>query len=119
MVSLRTDRYSGFAWESLPVEVWVSNDHDQPLDNCSLVYEITQEDQVTASGKASAQIASCTPSTQGAIVVHLPDVSSRTLLKVSASLVDSSGTVIHDSELTLEVFPKFKPSPSKVFVFGD
>jgi hypothetical protein len=52
-------------------------------------------------------------------VVHLPDVTSRTLLKVSASLVDSSGTVIHDSELTLEVFPKFKPSPSKVFVFGD
>lgn len=118
-VSLRTDRYSGFAGESLPVEVWVSNDQDQTLDNCSLVYEITREGEVVASGKAPAQIASCTPSAQGAISVHLPDVSSRTLLKVSASLVDSAGTAIHDSELTLEVFPKFSPVSSKVFIFGD
>jgi hypothetical protein len=118
-VSLSAERCSGFAGESLPVELWVSNDHDQTLEHCSLVYEITQEGQVIASGKASAQIPSCSPSAQGAIVVHLPDVPSRTLLKVSASLVDSTGSAIHDSELTLEVFPKFKPSPSKVFVFGD
>jgi hypothetical protein len=118
-VSLRTDRYSGFGGESLPVEVWVSNDLDQPLDNCSLVYEITQEGQVIASGKAPAQIARCTPSTQGAVSVHLPDVPSRTLLKVSASLVDSVGIAIHDSELTLEVFPKFSSLSSKVFILGD
>ena len=118
-VSLRTDRYSGFAGESLPVEVWVSNDQDQTLDSCSLVYEITREGEVVASGKAPAQIASCTPSAQGAISVHLPDVPSRTLLKVSASLVDSAGTAIHDSELTLEVFPKFSPVSSQVSIFGD
>ena len=118
-VSLRTDRYSGFAGESLPVEVWISNDLDQPLDNCSLVYEITQEGQVIESGKAPVQIASCTPTAQGVVSVHLPDVPSRTLLKVSASLVDSAGTAIHDSELTLDVFPKTSPFSSKVFIFGD
>ena len=118
-VSLRTDRHAGFAGESLPVEVWVANDLDQPLDNFSLVYEVTREGKVVASGNAPAQMARCSPSSQGVIAVHLPDVPSRTLLKVSVSLVDSAGTAIHDSELTLEVFPKFKPSLSKVFVFGD
>jgi hypothetical protein len=118
-LSLRSDRHAGFAGDSLPVEVWIANDLGQTLDNYSLVYEISQEGQVIASGNAPAEIASCTPSTQGVVSVHLPDVPSRTLLKVSASLVDSVGTAIHDSELTLEVFPKFSSVSSKVFIFGD
>ena len=118
-LSLRSDRHAGFAGDSLPVEVWIANDLGQTLDNYSLVYEISQEGQVIASGNAPAHIANCAPSSQGSIPVHLPEVQSRTSLKVSASLVDSTGNAIHDSELTLEVFPKFQPSPSKVFVFGD
>ena len=118
-LSLRSDRHAGFAGDSLPVEVWIANDLGQTLDNYSLVYEISQEGKVIASGNAPAHIANCAPSSQGSIPVHLPEVQSRTSLKVSASLVDSSGNAIHDSELTLEVFPKFQPSPSKVFVFGD
>ena len=118
-LSLRSDRHAGFAGDSLPVEVWIANDLGQTLDNYSLVYEISQEGKVIASGNAPAHIANCAPSSQGSIPVHLPEVQSRTSLKVSASLVDSSGNAIHDSELTLEVFPKFQLSPSKVFIFGD
>jgi hypothetical protein len=117
-VSLRTDRYSGFAGDSLPVELCVLNDLDHTLDGWTLFYEITQEGEIVASGNAPAKIASSAPSAQGAISVPLPEVKSRTLLKVSASLVNSAGTAIHDSEITLEVFPKCSPSTSKVFVFG-
>jgi hypothetical protein len=97
----------------------VANDLDQSLENCSLVYEVTREGEVMASGNAPAQMVRCSPSSHGVIAVHLPDVPSRTLPKVSVSLLDSAGTAIHDSELTLEVFPKLKTLPSKVFVFGD
>lgn len=118
-LSLRTDRQAGFAGESLPVEIWLANDRDEILAGCQLVYEIAHAGQVIASGMAPAKSERCAPSAQGVLSVELPEVEARSLLKVSASLIDSAGACLHDTEIVLDVFPKIRPSSEPVFVFGN
>jgi len=118
-LSLRTDRTAGFAGETLPVELWLANDHDKMPSDCTLEYQVLHAGEVIASGSAPARPASCAPAAQGVIDVALPSVSARARVTVSAVLIDSTGTPLHDTELVLETFPNLCPGHSPVFIVGD
>ena len=119
-ISLRSDRMAGFSGESLPVEIWVANDLDESPPGCTLEYEITHQGQCVAQGRAPASLARCGPAGQGLLEITLPDCCERSELTISATLVDAKGTALHDSQISLAVFPKPKPEAREVFVFpGD
>jgi hypothetical protein len=118
-LSLRSDRQAGFGGEALPIEIWLANDRDETLDGCHLVYEIAHAGQVIASGTTPARSERCAPTAQGVLSVELPEVPSRSLLQVAASLIDLEGTCLHDAEIVLNVFPKIRPASVPVFVFGN
>lgn len=104
-VSLRTDRMTGFSGEVLPVELWVCNDPDTPLEGFRVEYEILHEGRCVGHGSAAVQAGPCAPAAQGLIHVALPEVGNRETLSVGATLLDASGHPIHDAELSLTVFP--------------
>lgn len=118
-VSLRTDRHAGFSGESMPIEIWVANDLDNKLKDCNLVYEVSNQGQIVSSGVAPAIAERCAPAFQGQVEVILPDVKSRSALKVAVSLVDSTGTAIHDSDIFLQVFPKIPLTARCACILGN
>lgn len=109
----------GFAAESLPVELWVANDIDEVLEGCMLHYEVRREGRTIAFGSVPAKVERCIPSVQGVLEVNLPIAGVRPNITLAAALVDSSGTPLYDTELTLEVFPNITSQNAQVFVFGD
>lgn len=120
-VSLRTDRTAGFGGESVPVEVWVSNDLDIPLEGWRLDYEVVFEGRTLGRGDIGVEVGPCVPAGQGTIRVSLPEVAKRGSVEVGASLLDRDGKVLHDSCLTIDVFPLVRISSPRrrVAVLGD
>ena len=49
-ISLRADRFTCFAGEPVPAEIWVANDSGQPLENSEVRYQILDDDRVIAGG---------------------------------------------------------------------
>lgn len=118
-LSLRSDRTAGFSGEKIPVELWLANDVDEVPEGCVLDYEILHEGRSIAAGSIPAKPARCTPMEQGLIEITLPVGSNRSLLTVGATLLDASGTPIHDTELELGVFPLWSGIGGTVYQLGD
>ncbi len=123
-VSLRSDRVAGFSAETLLVEAWVVNDYDEVPAGCLLDYEVIHAEQVIARGSLPAEIARCAPHSQGVIPVKLPAVVGAGQVEVGLSLVDAAGHALHDTQLSLEVYPPVQSLDSvepgaAVHVLGD
>ncbi|MCP5535739.1 MAG: glycoside hydrolase family 2 [Akkermansiaceae bacterium] len=107
-VSLRTDRFSGYAGESMAIEAWLSNDgHHCPADY-RLHYQIEDASgNLIASGGAAASIKPCRALYQGDVQVEIPSsISGREKLCVTLTLVDGNGGAVHRCQQSLLVFPR-------------
>jgi len=118
-LSLRSDRTAGFAGEKIEVELWLVNDLDEVPEGCILDYEILHEGHSLASGSLPAKPSRCTPIAQGVIEIILPECSKRSILTLGATLLDASGTPIHDTELEFGVFPRSSATGGTVYLFGN
>ncbi|MBC2594417.1 glycoside hydrolase family 2 [Ruficoccus amylovorans] len=107
-VFLRTDRHSGFGGERLPVEVWLANDLDESPEGLSVWYDVRSGDRLLAHGESPVQARRCAPTALGKIPVDLPEVVERESLEVGITLL-REGRAVHESSVTLEVFPALKP----------
>jgi len=122
MVDLRTDRFHYFAGEKLAIEFWVCN--DAALGDFSggdLVWEVLQAGNRIFAQTTPALVPSFGATFQGHFHYRLPNVAHRERLAVRLGLKDSSGRLLHDSKLEVEVFPAFdkaKNSGLQVAIVG-
>ena len=118
-LSLRADRTAGFSGETLQVELWLANDLDQVPQGYTLDYQILKDGKSLNSGSAPARPARCAPTGQGVIDVVLPNISERSGLTVSATLLDAAGLPLHETQLELCVFPSCPENRHPVTVHGN
>jgi hypothetical protein len=117
-VSLRTDRTAGFSGETIPVELWVCNDRDESQDGLSVAYEIIHEGACIASGAVPVIPSPCAPVALGRLEVSLPAVRKRGTLHVGATLIGKDGEALHDSEISLGLFPSTDAMPGNIHLLG-
>ena len=118
-LSLRSDRTAGVSGETIPVELWLANDGDDIPVGWKLDYEVTHNGMVIQRGSAAAAPERCTPTPQGLLQIKLPDVSSRGVITVGATLLNGSGNAVHDTLIDLQVFPVCTNSVEAVYLLGE
>jgi hypothetical protein len=106
MANLRTDRWTYWAEESFAIEAWLCNDTLEAPSGATLRYQVEVAGAVVLAGCASVEVPVGTATCQGVIRGTLPAVTSRTTVTMRLALVDGAGTVLHDTALPLEVFPR-------------
>ncbi|RMH11012.1 MAG: hypothetical protein D6698_16995 [Gammaproteobacteria bacterium] len=114
MVNLRTDRFSGYSGDVIPVEVWVCNDRDDQPDGLELHYWVEDDGKVLAHGNTKASIARCGPECQGVLNLKLPIFNKRRPVTVRVALFDPfKGSFCHHDSWTIEVYPKPESIPHR------
>jgi hypothetical protein len=105
LVSLRSDRLSGWAGEALPCEIWLCNDHAQEM---RVQLEVTFESGNTVLGRAERIHTVPALSSQCIGVVHAPgpDLARRGLSHIRARARDAAGRLLSQSTHTFTVFPR-------------
>jgi len=116
MANLRTDRFTYFAGEEICLEAWICNDRTVVPPSTYLHCMVTGGDALLASARLPADIPSCGSACQGEIRFPAPETASRRTLSVRLGLCDAEGTTLHDTELTVEVFPPRRPHHSKAMI---
>ncbi|MCL5104650.1 MAG: glycoside hydrolase family 2, partial [Armatimonadetes bacterium] len=105
-VNLRTDRYSFFSGETTDLEAWICNDLiDTPAD-AYLHYQLEMNGEVLFARRVKANISSCDSAFQGFIRYRTPTVLERSRAVARLGLVDSTGRVLHDTSVDLDIFPR-------------
>jgi hypothetical protein len=116
-VSIRLDRFSWYVGESISAEAWVANDTNRCLKNWLLHYSVSNESgKLLSSGSSETIIDSCQALYQGDICYHLSEqLNKREKVKITLTLIDETGHVVHQCEQDLLVFPKPVISDLQVF----
>jgi hypothetical protein len=115
-VSLRCDRTSVWSGESVPIELWVCNDRAETLKRWQVHYDVRWQGTVVANGTVPAQIDACAPRGQGIIEVTAPETVQRGIMEIGASLINQEGRTVHDTTLTIKVFPAPAAAEGKVWL---
>ncbi|MFC4598766.1 sugar-binding domain-containing protein [Cohnella hongkongensis] len=120
MANMRADRLTYFAGEEIRLEAWICNDRTEAPPSAYLHCMVLDGEELLASARQPADIPSCGSACQGEVRFPAPEAASRKTLTVRLGLCDAEGTTLHDTELTLEVFPRRRSlsSRSKVAVLG-
>jgi hypothetical protein len=120
MASLRTDRWSFFAGETVEMEAWICNDtHDVPA-GATLRYQLEVDGRAVQAGHAIANVPRCSAEPQGMVRFVLPAAECRPKATVRLALTDGEGRVLHDTAQTIEVFPAApKLAGNRVFILGE
>lgn len=119
MTDLRSDRFTGYEGEEIPVEAWICNDREEVPQDTMLVYQVVQNEKVLCAGRMPAKILSCDSKFQGYLSVQLPKTEQRTKVKVQLALVDNKEKIIDDCEWTITVFPHKDKNPISFCMFGE
>ncbi len=119
IVSLRTDRYKFFCGEDVKVETWICNDLVEADNDCYLQYQLEMKKNIVFSGRQKASIPVCNSKFQGFVKFSAPKVGRRCLATVRLGLFDKEGKSLHDTAVTIELFPVPRPvTDGKVIIVG-
>jgi hypothetical protein len=116
MANLRTDRFAYFAGEEMQLEAWVCNDLPTAPSAATLHYQLEMGGQVLLAQRAPATVPVSGSAFQGYLPFTAPNVQARTPVTVRLALLDEQGQVLHDTSLTLDVFPKLAVTKSPTAV---
>ncbi|HVU26327.1 MAG TPA: glycoside hydrolase family 2 TIM barrel-domain containing protein [Verrucomicrobiae bacterium] len=118
-VSLRTDRHTFFAGETIEMEAWVCNDnHDVPYD-ARLHYQFEVNGRILQSGRAAARIPQCSSRPQGLVRFAIPQLNQRNAATIRLALANQSGKILVDTAQEVEVFPMLpKLDARRLFIIG-
>lgn len=108
MACLRSDRYAFFAGENICFEGWVCNDLCTVPANLRLHYQFELDGKVMFAKKTDANVPVCASEFQGYLSIPAPNVETRTSGTIRLALVKGDGTVLHDSQSQIEIFPSTK-----------
>ncbi len=119
LADIRADRRRYFSGEPLAVEFWVANDRRAPREPAYLVWEVWQENRRVFVQRAAAVLPSFGAAFQGYFRYRTPAVQTRQSLRLRLGLQDSAGRLLHDSEMTVEVFPAPRPERAVALIVGE
>ena len=106
-ISLRADRFTCYAGETVPAEIWVANDSGQLLGGAEVRYRILDGDRVVSCGRhVLPAIGNADVLGVGVVSFDAPAVASRKLFVLQACVIDAHGKVLHEAAAAVEVFPK-------------
>jgi hypothetical protein len=103
--NLHCSRKAFFSGEQARIAAWICNDRPQALNGAKVRYQIECLGKAIRTGSAPATVAADDSNFQGWITFEAPAVSERTTLTVRFALEDAAGTLVHDTALTLDLFP--------------
>jgi hypothetical protein len=106
MVSLRTDRLSYFAGEAIRMEAWICNDRAYSPEGVYVHCMVLLDGKPWAAARQEAHIPLCSSSYHGEVRFNIPDIEDRTTVTVILALVVANGSVLHNTTMSIEVFPK-------------
>ena len=105
MANIRTDRMAFTAGEEMRFEFWVCNDsHEVPV-GAQLRYQLELNGKVVFAQQAKARVEDCCSTFQGFLRLPAPVVKLRTAAVLRLSLALPGGKIIHDTAVTVELFP--------------
>jgi hypothetical protein len=116
--NIQTDRNSYVGGEKLDMNLWVCNDLNENLKGYEICYQLRRGDRIIFSAKHPAAIEAMMPTFQGKIALQLPDVLERTTFSVELAVKDNKGKIVHDTDYSIEVFPKRTVKPATVYILG-
>jgi hypothetical protein len=121
MANIRTDRTAFTVGEEMRVEFWVCNDTHEVPAAAQLRYQLELDGKVVFAQQAKACVEACTSTFQGFLRLPAPVVKSRTAAVLRLALALPGGKIIHDTAVTVEVFPGLADVPGgrPVTVIGD
>jgi hypothetical protein len=118
-VNLRSDRRAFFSGEKMNVEAWVCNDTLDVPKGATLHYQIELDGKVLQAGSTPASIQSLAPVYQGSLPFLAPEVSQRGSVTIRLGLLDSAGTVLHDTSATFDIFARPTARPlRRLYIIG-
>ncbi len=118
MVDIRTDRTRYFAGEPLALEFWICNDRTARFPRGQLVWEVWRGGERIFAQSAPSAIPSLGASFQGYFRYQTPMVTGREKLTIRLGLKTPDGTLVHDTETEVEVFPQLDKSRNKGLTAG-
>jgi hypothetical protein len=118
IVSLRSDRTQVYGGESLPVELWLCNDHPEATAGMRIEYDVRMDGKVILSGACPVAAPACAPACQGRLPITVPVVAERARLAVGVTLIDADGRAVHEHEIAFSVFPRPALLTGKVWCPG-
>jgi beta-galactosidase/beta-glucuronidase len=118
-VSLRTDRRAFFAGEPIELEAWVCNDRNDVPRGAALHYQLECDGRVLQAGSAPAAVPAIDSAYQGTLRFQAPSTETRTTVTARLGLLDAAGKVLHDTSLTLDVFPREQLTLRRLYVIGN
>lgn len=104
-VNVRIDRTAYFSGESVECRIWICADGAREQGNHSIHHQLEIGGTVVQSGKAPATIRAGQAWYQGKLELILPRVDSRCDAILRCGLLDANGSVVHDREVLLDIFP--------------
>ena len=118
-VSWRADRFTCFAGETVPAEIWVVNDSGRPLVGAEIRYQILCGDIVISGGRHDLpDIGNINALGAGVVPFHAQAIAARTEFGLRACVVDAEGSVLHETVARIEVFPKTSARAASVQVLA-
>jgi len=118
-VSLRTDRFTAHADETLEIEAWICRDDAVSSRPAAAIrYSFSVEGETVAGGSVPADCPPCSSRLVGLIGWKVPAVKDRTRVEVRLEALDESGTSLHANSLDLEIFPQIPPPAGCPDVLG-
>jgi hypothetical protein len=118
MANIRTDRWKFFAGEKIKSEFWICNDTAKVPARPTIAWELEVEGKIIHAQRAAAEVKPVTSTFQGFTAIPVPDVNRRTPAKLRLALFDGD-TLVHDTSIDVELFPKPAPLDVAVEIVGD
>ena len=118
LANLRSDRWAFWAGEGMVFEAWICNDREEAPVDARLHYQLEVDGRVQLAGRAEAQIPLCSSAFQGFLRLPAPTVAARTPATVRLAIMAADGEILHDTALTVEVFPTLPPYDRRVAGVG-
>lgn len=118
MVNLRTDRFKFFSGETAKIECWICNDTLEYLRHVSIHYQILINGKIVSASKVEGRVDGCDSRFQGFISFPLPEVKRASDCKIQAALIAFDGSMLHSTELSVELFPQKEKYQGKVCMLG-
>ena len=112
--NLRTDRFMFTAGETIQLETWVCNDRPDADRALSLHYQFEMDGKVFSAGRQPAVIEACGSTFQGTLKLTAPAIETRRKVTARLALVNTAGQAVNDTSIELDIFPKKKPSVTRI-----
>lgn len=105
LVSLRTDRYSCYEGERIPIEIWICNDLPHKLEGYQCYYDVISEDgKVLSHGEKEVYIAESDSYCIGTLQTDSAGAGKKMIVR--AAVKDSAGNFLHTNQEEIQVYPR-------------